>query len=82
MLERDFRTDPGSPVHRSLCWWRRRPAWPAGSSFECSPRHEFLGLPVNGRKVSFTENVFYEFLGGRIRKVWSVIDKAAIEAQL
>jgi predicted ester cyclase len=50
--------------------------------FDCSPKGVFLGLPVNGRRVSFTENVFYEFLDGRIANVWSVIDKAAIEAQL
>jgi predicted ester cyclase len=37
---------------------------------------------VNGRKVSFTENVFYEFRNGKIVQVWSVIDKAAIEGQL
>ncbi|ESY71933.1 ester cyclase [Mesorhizobium sp. M0051] len=50
--------------------------------FNCTPIGDFLGLPVNGRKVSFSENVFYEFLDDRIRHVWSVIDKAAIEAQL
>lgn len=50
--------------------------------FDCSPKGVFLGLPVNGRRVSFTENVFYEFLDGKIANVWSVIDKAAIEAQL
>jgi predicted ester cyclase len=50
--------------------------------FDCSPKGVFLGLPVNGRRVSFTENVFYEFLDERIANVWSVIDKAAIEAQL
>lgn len=50
--------------------------------FECTPRGAFLGLPVNGRKVSFTENVFYEFRANKIREVWSIIDKAAIEAQL
>jgi 4-carboxymuconolactone decarboxylase len=49
---------------------------------EVTPRGEFLGLPVNGRKVAFAENVFYEFREGRIQEVWSVIDKAAIEAQL
>jgi predicted ester cyclase len=32
--------------------------------------------------VSFSENVFYEFRDGKIREVWSVIDKAAIESQL
>lgn len=42
----------------------------------------FLGLAVNGKRVSFTENVFYQFRDGKIAQVWSVIDKAAIEAQL
>jgi predicted ester cyclase len=50
--------------------------------FDCTPGGIFLGLPVNGKKISFTENVFYEFQGGRIANVWSVIDKTAIEAQL
>ncbi|UFZ01446.1 ester cyclase [Bradyrhizobium ontarionense] len=50
--------------------------------FDCRPRGAFLGLAVNGRRVAFTENVFYEFREGRIAEVWSVIDKAAIESQL
>jgi predicted ester cyclase len=50
--------------------------------FGCTPRGKFLGLNVNGKRVSFTENVFYEFRREKIRQVWSVIDKAAIEAQL
>ena len=50
--------------------------------FECTPKGKFLGLHVNGKRVSFTENVFYEFRTEKIHKVWSVIDKAAIEAQL
>ncbi|KWF38310.1 ester cyclase [Burkholderia pseudomultivorans] len=50
--------------------------------FDCSPRATFLGLAVDGRRISFTENVFYEFLDGKIRQVWSVIDKTAIERQL
>jgi predicted ester cyclase len=50
--------------------------------FDCTPRAKFLGLPVNGKRVSFTENVFYEFREEKIWQVWSVIDKAAIEAQL
>jgi len=51
-------------------------------AFHCTPKATFLGLPVNGRKVSFTENVFYRFRDDRIKEVWSIIDKAAIEAQL
>lgn len=50
--------------------------------FDCTPKGLFLGLHVNGKRVSFTENVFYEFRSEKIWQVWSVIDKAAIEAQL
>lgn len=50
--------------------------------FDVTPKGDFLGLPANGRKVTFCENVFYEFLDGRICEVWSVIDKSAIETQL
>lgn len=50
--------------------------------FDCTPKGTFLGLHVNGKRVSFTENVFYEFRREKIWHVWSVIDKAAIEAQL
>ncbi|HEX3443835.1 MAG TPA: ester cyclase [Chthoniobacterales bacterium] len=50
--------------------------------FDCAPKGKFLGLHVNGKRVSFTENVFYEFRREKIWQVWSVIDKAAIEAQL
>jgi predicted ester cyclase len=50
--------------------------------FDVTPTADFLGLPVNGRRVTFCENVFYEFQEGRVRQVWSVIDKAALEAQL
>jgi predicted ester cyclase len=50
--------------------------------FDCTPTGKFLGLPVNGKRVTFSENVFYEFRSGRIVWVWSVVDKATIEAQL
>jgi predicted ester cyclase len=50
--------------------------------FDCTPKGKFLGLDVMGKRVSFAENVFYEFRSGKIWQVWSVIDKAAIEAQL
>jgi predicted ester cyclase len=39
-------------------------------------------MPVNGKRVRFAENVFYEFRGDRIASVCSIIDKAAIAAQL
>jgi predicted ester cyclase len=50
--------------------------------FDCTPKGSFLGLPVNGKRVSFAENVFYRFRGEKIEQVWSVIDRAAIEAQI
>lgn len=51
-------------------------------AFACTPKGRFLGLDAGGRHLRFAENVFYEFRVGRIVRVWSVIDKAAIEAQL
>lgn len=50
--------------------------------FDCSPRGRFLGLETDGRRIRFAENVFYAFDGGKIVRVWSVIDKAAVEAAL
>jgi predicted ester cyclase len=81
MLERDFRQIPD--LHFTIALLVAAPPYVASRLFfDCTPQHEFLGLPVNGRRVSFTENVFYEVRDGRINGVWSVIDKAAIEAQL
>lgn len=51
-------------------------------AFDCTPVGNLFGLPVNGRRVRFDENVFYEYEEGRIRRVWSVIDQAAIAAQI
>lgn len=50
--------------------------------FDCRPKGALFGLPVNGRSVSFTENVFYIFRDDKIELVWSVVDKAALEEQL
>ena len=50
--------------------------------FDCTPKGDFLDLAINGRKIKFAENVFYEFRDGKIINVWSVLDKVAIEAQL
>ncbi len=50
--------------------------------FDVTPKGRFLGLAVNGRRIAFAENVFYEFRDGLIVDVRSVVDKAAIEAQL
>jgi predicted ester cyclase len=50
--------------------------------FDCRPKGRFLGLDVDGRRVAFAENVIYAFREGLIRRVWSIIDKAAIEEQI
>jgi predicted ester cyclase len=50
--------------------------------FNCTPQHEFLGFSPNGERLRFAEHVFYCFRGGRITAVSSLIDRAAIEAQL
>ncbi|EQB08771.1 hypothetical protein L284_20805 [Novosphingobium lindaniclasticum LE124] len=76
MLERDFREVPD--VRFNI----ERVAVAARLAFDCTPVGRFLGLEVNGRRVSFCENVFYEYEDGKIRRVCSIIDKAAIEAQL
>jgi|SRR5882724_1301955 len=81
MLERDFREIPDLRFQIELLV-SEPPHVASRLRFDCTPKGQFLGLHVNGRKVSFTENVFCEFRGERILTVWSVIDKAAIEAQL
>jgi len=50
--------------------------------FDCTPKGRFFGLDVNGKRVLFAENVFYQWRRNKIWQVWSVIDKTAIEAQL
>lgn len=51
-------------------------------AFDCHPAGEFLGLPVNARRIQFAENVFYKYSNDKITAVWSVIDKTSIEMQL
>jgi steroid delta-isomerase-like uncharacterized protein len=81
MLERDFNEIPDLHFNIQLLM-SDSPYIAARLAFDCTPKGSFLGLHVDGKKVSFTENVFYEFRNGKIEQVWSVIDKAAIEAQL
>jgi predicted ester cyclase len=81
MLERDFAEIPDLRfnIELNVC----EPPYVASRlRFDCRPKGLFLGLPVNGRRVTFAEHVFYRFRSGKIEEVWSVIDKAAIEAQL
>ena len=81
MLEQDFRDIPDLrfEIRLLVC---EPPRVACRLRFACSPKGTFMGLAVDGRKVTFAENVFYEFHAGKIRQVWSVIDKAAIEKQL
>lgn len=81
MLERDFDAIP------DLCFDVQLliadpPYIASRIGFDCRPKARFLGLDVDGKKISFAENVIYEFSRKKIAQVWSVIDKAAIEAQL
>ena len=81
MLERDFREIPDLRFGIRLLVVEP-PHVATRLDFNCRPKGSFLGLDVNGRRVCFSENVFYRFRDNRIDDVWSVIDKAAIEAQL
>jgi predicted ester cyclase len=49
--------------------------------FDCSPIGEFLGVKVNGKRIVFHEHALYTLRDGKISEVWSIIDKAEIEAQ-
>jgi predicted ester cyclase len=81
MLENDYLQIPDLRFNIDLLV--ADPPWVAARlAFDCTPKGMFLGLPVNGRKVSFFENVFYGFRDGRIEDVRSVIDKVAIETSL
>ncbi|MEZ2131278.1 MULTISPECIES: ester cyclase [unclassified Sinorhizobium] len=81
MLEEDFRAVPDLYFNIDLLICEP-PRVASRLRFDCTPKGDLFGLPVNGKRVSFTENVFYEFKDERIEKVWSVIDKAAVESQL
>lgn len=81
MLENDFATIPDLLFTIDILV-AEPPNIASRLLFDCAPMGEFLGLPVNGKRVQFTENVFYRFADGKIAEVWSVIDKSAIEAQL
>jgi predicted ester cyclase len=81
MLERDFNEIPDLYFNIQLLI-SDSPYVASRLGFACTPKGKFLGLHVNGKRVSFTENVFYQFRREKIEQVWSIIDKAAIEAQL
>ncbi|MDR1350882.1 MAG: ester cyclase [Zoogloeaceae bacterium] len=81
MLEDDFRAIPDLFFDVRLLI-AEPPRLASRLHFECTPQGSLFGLPVNGKKISFAENVLYEFRDERIEKVWSIIDKAAIATQL
>jgi predicted ester cyclase len=81
MLEGDFRAIPDLCFDIELLL-ADPPRLAARLRFDCTPTGMLFGLPVDGRRVRFTENVFYEIADSRIATVWSIIDKAAIVAQL
>jgi len=81
MLEGDFRAIPDLYFDIQLLM-SEPPRIASRLRFDCRPKGMLFDLPVNGKKVQFAENVFYEFLDGQIAKVCSIIDKAAIASQL
>lgn len=81
MLEKNFEDIPDLKFNVEMMM-SEPPHLAARLRFDCSPKGSFLGLPINGRHVSFHENVFYQFHDARIVRVLSVLDKVAIEEQL
>ncbi|MCT4370728.1 ester cyclase [Yangia mangrovi] len=81
MLENDFAAIPDLSFEVALLACEP-PQIASRLEFDCTPVGRLFGLPVNGRRVRFAENVFYRVKDARIAEVWSVIDKSAIEAQL
>jgi predicted ester cyclase len=79
MLEQDFRAIPDLQFSIDFVVVDP-PTIAVRLLFDCTPVGELFGVAVNGRRVQFSENVFYEFSEGKVRRVWSVIDKAAVAA--
>jgi len=81
MLIKDFEDIPDLRfvIDRLVC---DPPLIAARLMFNCSPKGNFLGLKINGPRISFAENVFYEVKGGKIIDVLSAIDKTSIENQI
>jgi predicted ester cyclase len=68
MLERDFRETPDLyfNIHLLVC---QPPHIASRLRFACTPKEKFLGLKVGGRKISFAENMFYDFDERNIKTV-------------
>jgi predicted ester cyclase len=81
MLKEDYRAIPDLHFNAELVTVDPRHV-ACRLAFDCTPVGLLFGLPVNGRRVQFHENVFYRFDSARIAQVWSIIDQAAIALQL
>jgi predicted ester cyclase len=81
MLEGDVRAIPDLHFNTELLV-ADPPIVASRLRFDCTPTGTLFDLPVNGKRVEFEENVFYEFADQRIASVWSIIDKTAIARQL
>lgn len=81
MLEKDVERIPDLRFAAELLIVQP-PTVAARLGFYCTPRNQFMGLDVDGRRVTFVEHVFYRFEPAKIVEMWSVIDSAAIQRQL
>ena len=81
MLKRDFEAIPDLNFNITLLC-SEPPLIAARLDFDCTPSGILFGIAVNGKRMQFSENVFYEFQSRRIRRVWSVIEEATIARQV
>lgn len=81
MLEGDFRAIPDLRFQIGILA-SDPPLIASRLEFDCTPVGILFGIPVNGKRVRFSENVFYEFNNRRIVKVHSLIDSKAIADQI
>ena len=81
MLEDDFEAIPDLQFNIAILS-SDPPIIASRLNFDCTPIGMLFGMRVNGKRVRFSENVFYEFQNGRIEKVWSLIDTAEISRQI
>ncbi|KAA8482902.1 ester cyclase [Arcticibacter tournemirensis] len=81
MLTQNFRDIPDLYFHVDLLLTQENEI-ACRLNFSCTPVTVFMGIPVHGQKVSFSEHVFYRLAGNKISEVWSLIDKDAIRDQI
>lgn len=81
MLEGDFRAIPDLRFNIGIIA-SDPPIIASRLDFDCTPVGMLFGIPVNGKRVRFSEHVFYEFKDRRIIHVHSLIDTKAIANQV